>query len=78
MANEISIQRGLWRRFIDYCREVKVEMRRVTWPGKQEVYGTTVMVLACTFAFAAFFFMTDHTFQYLVVRMLAYLTHHAA
>lgn len=78
MANEITIQRGMWQRLLDYCREVKVEMRRVTWPGKQEVYGTTVMVLFTTFAFGAFFFLTDHTFQYLVLKMLAYLTQRTA
>ncbi|HEV2353583.1 MAG TPA: preprotein translocase subunit SecE [Terriglobia bacterium] len=78
MANEITIQRGMWQRFIDYCREVKVEMRRVTWPGKQEVYGTTVMVLLTTFAFAAFFYVCDQSFSRLVLKVLDYLTHRAA
>ncbi|MGH9350693.1 MAG: preprotein translocase subunit SecE [Terriglobia bacterium] len=78
MASEITIQRGMWQRFVDYCREVKVEMRRVTWPGKQEVYGTTVMVLLTTFAFAAFFYVCDQSFQRLVLKVLAYLLHRTA
>ncbi|MGH9395333.1 MAG: preprotein translocase subunit SecE [Terriglobia bacterium] len=78
MADEIKIQRPLWQRLFDYYREVKVEMRRVTWPGKQEVYGTTIMVLATTFAFAAFFFLCDETFRNLVGKVLNYLNHRAA
>ena len=30
--------------------EVRLEMRKVSWPGRREVYGTTVVVI-----FAAFF-----------------------
>ena len=78
MADEITIQRGLWQRFRDYCQEVKVEMKRVTWPGKREVYGNTVMVLACTFAFAAFFYLCDQTFYNLMIKVLAYLEHRVA
>ncbi|MGH9451885.1 MAG: preprotein translocase subunit SecE [Terriglobia bacterium] len=78
MADEIKIQRPLWQRFFDYCREVKVEMKRVTWPGKQEVYGTTIMVLATTFAFAAFFFICDEAFRNLVKQALNYLLHRTA
>ncbi|MDE3180046.1 MAG: preprotein translocase subunit SecE [Acidobacteriota bacterium] len=78
MADELRIQRPIWQRFLDYYREVKVEMRRVTWPGKQEVYGTTVMVLATTFAFAAFFFVCDEAFRNMINSLLSYLLHHAA
>jgi preprotein translocase subunit SecE len=75
MAEELSIQRGAWQRLRDYYQEVKIEMKRVTWPGKQEVYGTTVMVLITTFAFAAFFYLCDRTFSYAVRSVLNYLLH---
>lgn len=68
----------MWQRFWEYCREVKIEMKRVTWPGKQEVYGTTIMVLATTFAFAAFFYLCDESFSHLVIRLLNYLNHRIA
>ncbi len=77
MADEISIQGGTWQRLRDYYREIRVEMRRVTWPGKQEVYGTTVMVLITTFAFAFFFWICDETFSHLVLKVLDYLSHRA-
>lgn len=75
MADEITIQRGMWERLRDYYQQVKIEMKRVAWPGKQEVYGTTIMVLITTFAFAAFFYVCDQTFSHLIARVLRYLLH---
>ncbi|MGH9352607.1 MAG: preprotein translocase subunit SecE, partial [Terriglobia bacterium] len=75
MADEITIQRGTWERLRDYYQEIKLEMKRVTWPTKQEVYATTVLVLACTFAFALFFWICDETFSHAVVKMLHFLSY---
>lgn len=75
MADELTIQRGAWQRLRDYYQEVKIEMKRVTWPGKQEVYGTTVMVLITTFAFAAFFYVCDRVFLNGIHNLLSYLMH---
>ena len=77
MADEISIQKGAWQRLSDYYREVRIEMTRVKWPGKQEVYGMTIMVLITTFAFALFFWLCDQTFSRLISRLLTYLMHRA-
>ncbi|MGH9326567.1 MAG: preprotein translocase subunit SecE [Terriglobia bacterium] len=75
MADEITIHKGTWERFRAYCQEVKLEMKRVTWPTKQEVYATTVLVLACTFAFAFFFWICDETFSHAVMKLMGYLLH---
>jgi preprotein translocase subunit SecE len=75
MAEEILIQKNLWKRTRDYFADVRAEMKRVTWPGKQEIYGTTVMVIATTFAFAFYFWACDAIFQQLVVRLLNWLAH---
>ncbi|MGH9354824.1 MAG: preprotein translocase subunit SecE [Terriglobia bacterium] len=77
MADELGIQLGAWQRLRDYYHEIRIEMRRVAWPGKQEVYGTTVMVLITTFAFALFFWICDQTFSRLVSRVLTYFLHRA-
>jgi preprotein translocase subunit SecE len=72
MADELIIQRGMWQRLRDYYQEVKIEMKRVTWPSKQEVYGTTIMVLITTFAFAAFFYVCDRLSYSCVHHVLNY------
>ena len=77
MAEEIAIQKSFWYRTQSYFADVRAEMKRVTWPNKQEIYGTTVMVIATTFAFAFFFWICDSTFQVLVGRLLSWLGHKA-
>jgi len=53
----------------DYFNELKLEMRRVTWPNRKQVEGTTVVVIFTVFAFAAFFAVVDTLLNDSVVRM---------
>jgi preprotein translocase subunit SecE len=43
----------------DYYNELKLEMRRVTWPNRKQVESTTVVVIVTVFAFAAYFQIVD-------------------
>jgi preprotein translocase subunit SecE len=43
----------------DYFNELKLEMRRVTWPNRKQVEGTTVVVILSVFAFAGYFAVVD-------------------
>jgi preprotein translocase subunit SecE len=70
MGEELSIQKSLWTRLKEYIAAVRLEMKRVTWPGKQEVYSTTVMVVLTTFFFAAVFWIYDQIFFHLVGKIL--------
>jgi preprotein translocase subunit SecE len=70
MAEELGIQKSAWIRLREYFTEVRVEMKRVTWPSGQEVYGTTIMVLVATFLFGVYFWLCDLTFHGLVQRVL--------
>jgi len=64
-----------WAQIRGYLSEVKLETKRVTWPGKQEIYGTTVMVLLTTFAFGVYFWVCDQAFQQAVSHALRHLLH---
>ncbi|HLW78473.1 MAG TPA: preprotein translocase subunit SecE [Terriglobia bacterium] len=75
MAEELTIQKSFWERTRDYFFDVRVEMKRVTWPSKQEIYGTTVMVILTTFLFAGYFAICDGIFNALVRRVLNYFLH---
>jgi len=70
MADEITLRQNQWRQLREYFDAVRVEMKRVTWPGKQEVYGTTVMVIITTFGFAFYFWICDQVFSQLITRIL--------
>ncbi len=43
----------------DYFGELQNEMKRVTWPNRKQVEGTTAIVIITVFAFAAYFFVVD-------------------
>jgi preprotein translocase subunit SecE len=60
---------GWPRRTRDYFNDLKLEMKRVTWPNRKQVEGTTVVVIFTVFAFAAFFAVVDTLLTDSVTRM---------
>ncbi len=49
-----------------FIREVRQEMARVTWPSRQEVLITTVMVLIMVALTAVYFLLVDTILKWLV------------
>ena len=43
----------------DYVNDLKLEMRRVSWPNRKQVESTTAVVIFSVFAFAAYFALVD-------------------
>ena len=43
----------------DYFNDLKLEMRRVTWPNRKQVESTTAVVIVSVFAFAGYFEVVD-------------------
>jgi preprotein translocase subunit SecE len=58
----------------DYVKELQNEMRRVSWPNRKQVEGTTVVVIFTVFAFAAFFAVVDALLNDSITRMYKLLT----
>jgi len=56
----------------DYVNELKAEMRRVTWPNRKQVEGTTAVVIVSVFAFAGYFAVVDKILQVGVTKLLGY------
>ena len=53
-----------------YVQELQIEMRRVTWPSWKQVRATTGVVIACVFAFAAYFYVVDMVITHTVTKVL--------
>jgi preprotein translocase subunit SecE len=53
----------------DYVEELRMEMRRVTWPSWKQVRATTAVVIVATFAFAAYFFVVDNIVNRLITKL---------
>jgi len=58
----------------DYVNELKLEMRRVSWPTRKQVEGTTGVVIFSVFAFAAYFAVVDNVLQWGVKGILSFFT----
>ena len=58
------------RRFQQFLNEVRVEMRQVTWPTRDDVRATTVVVILTVFFFGFFLFVVDLGVSQLVERVL--------
>ena len=48
---------------IEFFRQVRQEVSRVTWPTRKETLVTTAMVFVMVFIAAAFFFVVDQAFS---------------
>lgn len=47
------------KRGIEFLREVRLELKKVTWPTRPEVVGTTGVVLVIVFIFSIFLYLAD-------------------
>lgn len=75
MADELTLQKNALQRLREYISDVRVEMKRVAWPNRQEIYGTTVMVILTTFLFGFYFYVCDGIFGVLSRRILNFFLH---
>ena len=57
-------------RAIRYLREVRSELRKVTWPQRKEVIRSTVVVIAATFVVSFFLGAVDLVLSRLLVLII--------
>ena len=50
-----------------FLSEVRNELKRVTWPSKQEVYATTIVVILVSVFFGLYLFALDFGVDSLVI-----------
>ena len=61
-----------WTSTRDFWRDMTTEMKKVTWPGRGEVVGTTVVVLIATIVFALYLWGADQVFFFLTTKLFNY------
>jgi preprotein translocase subunit SecE len=57
-------------RIQQFFRDVMTEFRRVTWPGRDDVVNSTIVVLFVVFVLAAFLWMVDISLAWVVGRIV--------
>ena len=57
------LRAGHWSRFVIFLGEVKTEMRKVSFPTRDEVIGTTIVVIVTSVIFAVYLWIADFVIQ---------------
>lgn len=52
-----------------FLRDVRAEMRRVSWPTATEVKNTTIITLVAVIFFAIYLFLVDRVWSFLLIQL---------
>jgi preprotein translocase subunit SecE len=61
-----------WNQAKAFLGEVVVELKKVTWPAKKEVYGTTLVVIVTITVFGLYLYVLDLGLNRLVQAVFSY------
>jgi preprotein translocase subunit SecE len=49
-----------------FLKEARAEVKKVTWPSRNEVYSTTIVVILATIFFGVYLYIMDLIFSYAI------------
>ena len=52
-----------WNRLTTFLKEVRAEMQKVSYPTRDEVISTSIVVIVASFIFGAFLYVADVIIQ---------------
>ncbi|MCD6516688.1 MAG: preprotein translocase subunit SecE [Candidatus Aminicenantes bacterium] len=55
-----------YKRIIPFLKEVRAEMKKVTWPSRSEIYSTTIVVILATIFFGFYLYFMDIIFSFVI------------
>jgi preprotein translocase subunit SecE len=61
-----------YKRFSHFLREVRSELKKVTWPSRNEVYNTTVVVIIAMVFFGFYLYFMDAVFSWVLLKIKAF------
>ena len=59
-----------WDQLVRFLKEVRTELKKVNWPAKKEVVGSTIVVIVSVFILSFFLGVVDVSLQRLVALVL--------
>ena len=62
---------GFFKRIINFLRDVRAEIGKVTWPSKDEIRKATTVIVIFVTALGLLIGLMDAILQFLLVRMPA-------
>ncbi len=58
-----------YKRFINFLKETRAELKKVTWPSRNEVTSTTIVVIIATVFFGFYLFFMDIIFSWVITQI---------
>lgn len=58
-----------YKRFFIFLKEVRSEIKKVTWSSRSEVYNTTIVVLIAMVFFGFYLFFMDVIFSWVIAQI---------
>ncbi len=62
-------RKGPLARLAEFLRDVRAEMKRVSWPTANEVKNTTIITLVAVVFFAVYLFLVDRIWSFLLLQL---------
>ena len=56
-------------RLMQFLRDVRAEMKRVSWPSAKDVKNTTIITLIAVIFFAVYLFVVDRIWSFLLIQL---------
>ena len=70
MADEEVGRRNFIQRGIGFVKEVKAEFTKVNWPSREELFGSTAVVIVLSLLLAIFIGIVDLTLSNILTLLL--------
>ena len=59
MGGFLQKVKDFFRNILEFIKDTRKELRNVSWPNRQELLSTTVVVIVTVFFFGTFLFLVD-------------------
>jgi len=63
-------EKNIWKRMTSFLKDARGEMKKVTWPSKNDLYKTTVAVIVSSVVFGVYLFGVDFVFSRLIKQIM--------
>jgi preprotein translocase subunit SecE len=60
----------MFKKLIKFLQEVRQEMKKVTWPTRKEISGSTIVVIITVFIVAIYLGIVDSVLQQIMLRLV--------
>ena len=61
-----------YKRFINFLKDVRAEVKKVSWPTRNEVYSTTLVVIIAMVFFGVYLYLMDIVFSWVLLKIKAF------